>query len=259
MPGMDGIETLAKIRAMEEALPQAEKSLVIVLSANAVYGAREMFLSKGFNDFLSKPVQGKDFAACLSKWLKPELIKTTESVEEGSASITEESGIPQDFPLLPADKINLSKALENAGGFENWLSVTKAFLSSIEEKVSLLQEYYTKGDYKNFTIQVHALKSAARIIGAEKLSSMAEEEEKAGNILQKTADLLKEYQSYIKLLEPVKNYSDSDDSEKEDASQEEIDKIMASIACFLPNRMSLPRGVITIRLFSLYIISKNPS
>ena len=93
----------------------------------------------------------------------------------------------------------------------------------------MIQEYYTKGDYKNFTIQVHALKSAARIVGAEKLSSMAEEEEKAGNILQKAADLLKEYQSYIKLLEPVKNYSDSDDSEKEAASQEEIDKIIKDI------------------------------
>lgn len=229
MPGMDGVETLTKIRAMEENLPQAEKSLVIVLSANAVYGARERFLSKGFNDFLSKPVQGKDFAACLSKWLKPELIKTTESAEEGSASITKESGIPQNFPLLPADKINLAKALENAGGFENWLSVTKTFLSSIEEKKALIQDYYTKGDYKNFTIQVHALKSAARIIGAEKLSFMAEEEEKAGNILQKAADLLKEYQSYIKFLEPVKNYSDSDNCEKEDASQEEIDKIIKDI------------------------------
>ncbi len=229
MPGMDGVETLEKIRAMEDTLPQDEKSIVIVLSANAVYGAREMFLSKGFNDFLSKPVQGKDFAVCLSKWLKPELIKTVEGAGADTSLTAADSGIPEDFPVLPADKINFAKAIENAGGFKNWLSVAKTFAFSIEEKLSLIQDSYFKADYKNFTIQVHALKSAARIIGAEGLSSMAEEAERAGNVLQGTADLLKEYQSYIKLLEPVKNYSDSDECEKEDASPEEIDKIIKEI------------------------------
>ena len=214
MPGMDGVETLAKIRAMEEALPQEKKSIVIVLSANAVYGAREMFLSKGFNDFISKPVQGKDFAACLSKWLKPELIKTVETPEASDGDLS----IPENFPALPADKINLVKAVENAGGFENWLSVTKTFAASIDEKLAEIQDYFTKGDYKNFTIQVHALKSAARIIGAEKLSAMAEELENAGNTLQKTPELLDIYRSYIPLLEPVKNYKSESVGEERETS-----------------------------------------
>ena len=221
MPGMDGIETLAKIRAMEEALPQEKKSIVIVLSANAVYGAREMFLSKGFNDFLSKPVQGKDFAACLSKWLRPELIKTVETPEAPDGDLS----IPENFPALTADKINLVKAVENAGGFENWLSVTKTFAASIDEKLAEIQDYFTKGDYKNFTIQVHALKSAARIIGAEKLSAMAEELENAGNTLQKTPELLDIYRSYILLLEPVKNYESESVGEERETSPEEIESI----------------------------------
>ena len=221
MPGMDGVETLAKIRAMEEALPQEKKSIVIVLSANAVYGAREMFLSKGFNDFLSKPVQGKDFAACLSKWLRPELIKTVETPEASDGDLS----IPENFPALPADKINLVKAVENAGGFENWLRVTKTFAASIEEKLAEIQDYFAKGDYKNFTIQVHALKSAARIIGAEKLSAMAEELENAGNTLQKTPELLDIYRSYIPLLEPVKNYESESVGEERETSPEEIESI----------------------------------
>lgn len=221
MPGMDGVETLAKIRAMEEALPQKKKSIVIVLSANAVYGAREMFLSKGFNDFLSKPVQGKDFAACLSKWLRPELIKTVETPEAPDGDLS----IPENFPALPEDKIYLTKAVENAGGFENWLSVTKTFAASIEEKLAEIQDYFAKGDYKNFTIQVHALKSAARIIGAEKLSAMAEELEKAGNTLQKTPELLDIYRSYIPLLEPVKNYESESVGEERETSPEEIESI----------------------------------
>ena len=95
MPGMDGVETLEKIREKESGLSDDKKSIVIALSANAVNGAREMFLSKGFNDFLSKPVQGKDFAACLSKWLKKELkiYVNTESKENSTL-------IPEDFPTL---------------------------------------------------------------------------------------------------------------------------------------------------------------
>ena len=229
MPGMDGVETLAKIRAMEEALPQEKKSIVIVLSANAVYGAREMFLSKGFNDFISKPVQGKDFAACLSKWLKPELIKPVEGVvAAGLADLPDAEKIPQNFPNLPEDKINLSKAVENAGGFENWLSAAKTFASTIEEKASQIQGYFDKADYKNFTIQVHALKSSARIIGAEKLSSLAAELEEAGDKLQNAGELLSIYREYISLLEPVKNYVEGD-GEKREAAPNEIDGIIKNI------------------------------
>ena len=229
MPGMDGVEALEKIRAMEETLPQSEKSIVIVLSANAVYGAREMFMSKGFNDFLSKPVQGKDFAVCLSKWLKPELIKPVEGVAAGGlADLPYAEKIPQDFPSLPDEKIDLSKAVEIAGGFENWLSAAKTFVSSIEEKASQIQDYYNKADYKNFTIQVHALKSAARIIGAEKLSSLAAELEEAGDKLQNAGELLSTYREYISLLEPVKNYAEGN-GEKREANPNEIDAIIKNI------------------------------
>ena len=129
MPGMDGLETLSKIRQKEIDLAEAEKSIVVALSANAVNGAREMFLSKGFNDFLSKPVQGKDFASCLSKWLKKELIKYSDDIKE-----TEEKSespvviIPEDFPVLPSEIIDVKKAVSYTDSFENWIKVTKVFM-----------------------------------------------------------------------------------------------------------------------------------
>ncbi|MBQ1670988.1 MAG: response regulator, partial [Treponema sp.] len=58
MPVMDGVETLIKIRGSES----KSHTVVIALSANAINGAREMFIQKGFDDFLAKPVQIKDFA-----------------------------------------------------------------------------------------------------------------------------------------------------------------------------------------------------
>ena len=223
MPGMDGVETLSKIREVEKDLPEAEKSLVIVLSANAVNGAKEMFLSKGFNDFVAKPVQGKDFAACLSKWLKKDLMVMVDTTKAA------EIDIPKDFPLLPQDKLDLQKAVDLAGGFENWLTIARTFAASIVEKADLIQDYYEKGAVKDYTIQVHALKSASRILGAEKLSELAAGLEEAGNQLQKNEEMLALYRAYIDLLEPVKTYGAQAEGEKQDLSPEALSDIISSI------------------------------
>lgn len=223
MPGMDGVETLEKIREVEKDLPEEKKSLVIVLSANAVNGAREMFLSKGFNDFVAKPVQGKDFAACLSKWLKKDLMVMVDSTKAA------EIDVPEDFPVLPQDKLDVKKAVELAGGFENWLTIARTFAGSIVEKAEQIQDFYEKGAIKDYTIQVHALKSASRILGAEKLSELAAGLEEAGNLLQKNEEMLELYRSYGALLEPVKNYGAQEEGEKQELTEKELTEIIEAI------------------------------
>jgi CheY-like chemotaxis protein len=54
MPGMDGIETLAAIRALGGGFATLP---VVAFTANAMSGMREFFLSKGFDDYLSKPIE----------------------------------------------------------------------------------------------------------------------------------------------------------------------------------------------------------
>jgi signal transduction histidine kinase/ActR/RegA family two-component response regulator len=73
MPEMDGIEAAQCIRAMGGV---RAKLPMIALTANAVSGAREMFLSNGFSGFLSKPMDAEALAACLLKWLPERLILT---------------------------------------------------------------------------------------------------------------------------------------------------------------------------------------
>jgi signal transduction histidine kinase/ActR/RegA family two-component response regulator len=71
MPGMDGIEAVRIIRSSggrNAAVP------VIALTANAVTGAREMFLASGFNGFLSKPIDSKALAEVLLRWLPKEAV-----------------------------------------------------------------------------------------------------------------------------------------------------------------------------------------
>ena len=72
MPEMDGIDTLKNIRAMDR---QEMKELpVIALTANAVSGAREMFMEAGFDEYISKPIELDKFEKLLRKYLPQEKI-----------------------------------------------------------------------------------------------------------------------------------------------------------------------------------------
>ena len=94
MPGMDGVETVHRIRK----LPLAKEPVIVALTANAVSGAREMFLSEGFDEFLSKPIESPELERVLKKMLPASLIVyedmhmnlRTEDAEEDSASGNEE-------------------------------------------------------------------------------------------------------------------------------------------------------------------------
>ena len=75
MPEMDGVEALRVMKSEH----LADGTPVIALTANAVEGARQMYLSYGFDDYLSKPIVGKALEECLQKWLPEEkVVKFTE-------------------------------------------------------------------------------------------------------------------------------------------------------------------------------------
>jgi CheY-like chemotaxis protein/anti-sigma regulatory factor (Ser/Thr protein kinase) len=66
MPGMDGREATARIRA----LPGGQDLVIVALSGHALPGDRELLLASGFDDYLSKPVRMDDFRAVLAKWVR---------------------------------------------------------------------------------------------------------------------------------------------------------------------------------------------
>jgi len=72
MPGMDGVEAVSIIRASER--ESLKKVPIIAFTANAVSGMREMFLEAGFQDFVSKPIEGIVLREALLKWLPEEYI-----------------------------------------------------------------------------------------------------------------------------------------------------------------------------------------
>ncbi|MDR2607548.1 MAG: response regulator [Treponema sp.] len=75
MPEMNGIETTARIRALEA--QAADGSLhsripVVALTADAIVGMKEMFLENGFDDYLSKPIEISAMHAIIKKWVPKE-------------------------------------------------------------------------------------------------------------------------------------------------------------------------------------------
>lgn len=79
MPGMDGMETLKRMREQEENM--SRDAAVIALTANAISGSREFYLAAGFDDYLSKPINAQRYKEMLHKYLPPELVRTQEQEE----------------------------------------------------------------------------------------------------------------------------------------------------------------------------------
>ena len=78
MPAMDGVETFSRIKQSENECPGVP---VIMVTANATSDAREYYVSKGFSDFLLKPVNAKQLADVLYKFLPEYLIIKNKSQE----------------------------------------------------------------------------------------------------------------------------------------------------------------------------------
>jgi CheY-like chemotaxis protein len=68
MPGMDGMEATAAIRALDT--KYAENMPIIALTANAVAGTEQMFLNNGFSAFLSKPLNVMSLDSVVRRWIK---------------------------------------------------------------------------------------------------------------------------------------------------------------------------------------------
>lgn len=81
MPGMDGIETLAAMKAMPD--NRSSEAAVIVLTANAMAGVREMYLEKGFDDYLAKPIEGTALEQLLMRYLPAAYVRN--HTEQGQA------------------------------------------------------------------------------------------------------------------------------------------------------------------------------
>lgn len=127
--------------------------------------------------------------------------KIKEKEPEKKASVQEErSEEPKWYEKIPG--VDGRAAFENSGSEETLREMLWIFYDSIRQKSDEIRGFYDNGDWENYTIKVHALKSSAKLIGAGKLADDALALENAGNdrdiefIKAHTDDLLKDYEAY---------------------------------------------------------------
>ena len=252
MPEMDGIEAVKIIREKEG----STHHVVVALTSNAVKGAAEMFLSHGFDDFVSKPVQGKDFAKCLSKWLPEDMREPLENQAMAASPLPAglcPAGLEEILAAPEMAQLDIESAVKNIGGFEAYQRIAKTFCITLEKNAQDIENFAASGDIHAYTIAVHALKSAARIVGATDVSSQAEYLEKCGKasevneIVKKTPELLASYRNLGPVLEALLHFGKEEPKVQEDAEgldTEAVKNLAAQLlaaceACDLPALDSL--------------------
>ena len=138
MPEMDGMETFEKMQKMTE-----DESMcigipviaVIALTANAVSGAREGYINAGFNDYLTKPVDGEALESLIIRYLPDD--KYTLVNEEEGKNLQDDTGLPE--WLLNADNLNTAAGIENCGSGSAYITALKLFYESFRFSLKSLK------------------------------------------------------------------------------------------------------------------------
>ena len=203
---MSGIELLHLMNESED-----NKNVgvpVIALTANVVSGARDMYLKEGFTDYMSKPVDGARLEDMIVRLVPEEKINLLMPLENVSNSEKEKSresaasssnitigtsnyggtAVKSQGAKLNAEErfnkdvegIDFDMAVQNCGGEDVLEEVLENFLINIDSRHDMIEKYYKEGDIRNYTIQVHSIKSSARLIGAMDISRRAASLEQNG-------------------------------------------------------------------------------
>ena len=216
MPELDGVETTHIIRRFH---PEYNDVPIIALTANAVEGTKEMFCREGMNDFVAKPIEIRMLVSKVKQWLPPEKIQRVIGGQSGKK--TENVGD------IKVGDLDVSFALKFLGSEDLFWTVLKVYYHSIEKKAELIKTMEQQEDWAGYTIEVHALKSSSKQIGAISLSEKAAALEKAGNardsefIHRRTDEMLLQYVGYLSILEPYCEEK-AETEEKEQISKEKL-------------------------------------
>ncbi len=239
MPEMDGVEAFNILRKSKENL--CHNTPVVALTANAVSGAKEQYLSVGFNSFLSKPIDTERLEKALFELLDKNLIETysEDIAEEDTAEACEAE--ESDFPVI--DGIDWNYARLNLRDESLILETAKMFRTRLRADIIELDSYFESIDSDegcdSYRVKVHSMKSSAALIGIVQLAGMAMELEKAAR--NRNTDIIRalhpvfsdRWNSYY---EPLGEIAASDSELKNSEEyMDEIYEIFSQIRCGAEN------------------------
>lgn len=169
MPGMDGIETLEKLRDKNYTMP------VYAMTANSE-PEDGYYKSLGFDGYLAKPIEARFLEELILKHIPGDIVQRLED-----PSGEQETELMEEYKWLEEiEEIKTKDGVKNAGGVSNYLFSVKLFFETADENVKVLHKAYVEDDIRNLTVKTHAMKTSLRIIGANELSEEAQKLEDAG-------------------------------------------------------------------------------
>ena len=200
MPVMDGIETLQCMKDIKSF--DIKKTPVVMLTANAVVGAKDAYIQAGFTDYITKPIREEVLLTTVKKLLPSELIDKVDVAEKNS-------------PMSTSHSVDdLSGVLDTATGLGYCMN-DKGFYREMlveyvkNDRLADLESSFAKGDFENYRINMHSLKSTSLTIGAVALSETAKTIEiacKEGNVDFVRSQHEKCMADYKTVLEKLSNY-----------------------------------------------------
>lgn len=178
MPDMDGVETLRRMKQLPD--NKCKNVPVIILTANAVKGAKEYYLEQGFDGFLAKPVTGEELEKMIIRHLPEERLERPGNTK-GTQKIKSEEKEKLDIKAKTSDVLDLPEIegidLNYARRFfldEILLLQTMQQICHVmQENSERLEAFLQKEDLENYRILVHSIKGSTSMIGALALSEMA--------------------------------------------------------------------------------------
>ena len=180
MPEMDGVELLNKLKLFPNF-----KTPVIALTADAVEGAKEKYLSCGFDGYIAKPIDKNELNNLINKFLNTNTTKGN-------------------IDYLKENEVDIDKSLELLGDINTYNDLVKEFIRTIKDKNNDLNRYKNQNDLANYAILVHSLKSDSRYLGFNRLADIALQHE----LKSKENDITYIQNNFNLLLNEVKKIID---------------------------------------------------
>ncbi len=234
MPGMDGIEAMKRIRI---SLSKLKKEIyMIALTANAISTAKDMFMAEGFDGFVPKPIETAELERVL-KHVLPRTCYTYEAEEKESVAYkdlellnykymdeaysradeelnTSLSGERKDdkYKDLRSLSVNTMAGLRYCKNDRDFYDeLLMEYARDRNSKAEELERLYQEGEWDEYKIRIHGVKSTSKMIGASNLFERAKLLEDAAGA-HDTELLKKEHPDfmpkYIQLMDLIGNMFD---------------------------------------------------
>ena len=220
------------------------ESKIIVLTADAISGARNQLMGQGFDEYLGKPMNLKQIERLFVRFLPPEKIEIqTADKKKGDSRKAKTEDISYLKGVL--SEVEIEKGISNCGGnMSDYLKVLKIAYDYGEKQLEELERIQEQQDYENYTIKIHSMKSTTMNMGAVELSDMAKAQEMAGRdgdysyIDEHMKPFLAEYRILLgKIEEVLRHYEMIEEAaqEAECLEEEMILRILQSIYQYVDN------------------------